>query len=443
MKNTLLSPFALPLLAGLLFVAATHPTPARQANKKAPNLSENKPEALGFSSERLERLHQTMQQEVDRKQLAGIVTILARHGKVVEERTYGKKDMASGAPMTKDTIFRIFSMTKPVTGVAMMILYEEGKWHPSDPVSQYIPEFAHLKVFKGVDQSGNMILEDPVHPPNMRELMTTTAGFTYGFFGTSPVDKMYKDQQVLQSQSLEDMINKLRKIPLLYQPGTRWVYSVSMDIQGYIVEKLSGQSLPDFMRQRIFGPLGMKDTGFFVPKEKRNRFATLYAGDQKGELIADKPGEGLPTDYATEPSMPSGGGGMVSTAEDYLRFAQMLLNDGELDGVRILAPATVQLMTSNHLAPTLMTSEGFFMGPRPGLGWGYDCAVFSDPLQADEVVGKGTFFWLGAADTWFWVDPTNDLIFVGMTQRMLGAGWPNVEALSQPLVYQALLKPRM
>jgi CubicO group peptidase (beta-lactamase class C family) len=443
MKNTLLSPFTLPLLAGLLFVAATHPTPARQANKKAPNLSENKPEALGFSSERLERLHRTMQQEVDRKQLAGIVTILARHGKVVEERTYGKKDMASGAPMTKDTIFRIFSMTKPVTGVAMMILYEEGKWHPSDPVSQYIPEFAHLKVFKGVDQSGNMILEDPVHPPNMRELMTTTAGFTYGFFGTSPVDKMYKDQQVLQSQSLEDMINKLRKIPLLYQPGTRWVYSVSMDIQGYIVEKLSGQSLPDFMRQRIFGPLGMKDTGFFVPKEKRNRFATLYAGDQKGELIADKPGEGLPTDYATEPSMPSGGGGMVSTAEDYLRFAQMLLNDGELDGVRILAPATVQLMTSNHLAPSLMTGEGFFMGPRPGLGWGYDCAVFSDPLQADEVVGKGTFFWLGAADTWFWVDPTNDLIFVGMTQRMLGAGWPNVEALSQPLVYQALLKPRM
>src|SRR6267378_447047 len=372
MKNTLLSHFTLPLLAGLLFVAATHPTEAGQANKKTPNLAENKSEVLGFSSERLERLHATMQREVDQKQLAGVVTILARHGKVVEERTYGKKDIASGAPMTKDTIFRIFSMTKPVTGVAMMILYEEGKWHPSDPVSQYIPEFAHLKVFKGVDQSGNMILEDPVHPPNMRELMTTTAGFTYGFFGTSPVDKMYKDQQVLQSQSLEDMINKLRKIPLLYQPG-----------------------------------------------------------------------EGLPTDYATEPSMPSGGGGMVSTAEDYLRFAQMLLNDGELDGVRILAPATVQLMTSNHLAPTLMTSEGFFMGPRPGLGWGYDCAVFADPLQADEVVGKGTFFWLGAADTWFWVDPANDLIFVGMTQRMLGPGWPNVQALSQPLVYQAFLKPRM
>ena len=443
MKNTRLSRFALSLLAGLLFVAGAHQTQAQQANKKAPDLAENKPEALGFSSER--GLHAAMQREVDQKQLAGIVTILARHGKVVEERTYGKKDLASGAPMTKDTIFRIFSMTKPVTGVAMMILYEEGKWHPLDPVSKYIPEFAHLKVFKGVDQSGNMILEDPVHPPTMHELMTHTAGFTYGFFGNTLVDKMYQDQKVMQSQSLQEMIDKLAKIPLLYQPGTRWVYSVSMDIQGYIVEKLSGQSLPDFMQQDIFGPLGMKDTGFFVPPEKRNRFATLYREDQKGQLAADATAGGVPTDYATQPSMPSGGGGMVSTAQDYLRFAQMLLNGGELDGVRILAPATVQLMTTNHLAPSLMTGE-FSIGPapiRPGMGWGYDCAVYTDPLEADEVVGKGTFFWLGAADTWFWVDPTNDLILVGMTQRMLGPGWPNVEALSQPIVYQALLKPRM
>ena len=218
-----------------------------------------------------------------------------------------------------------------------------------------------------------------------------------------------------------------------------------MDIQGYIVEKVSGQSLPDFMQQHIFGPLGMKDTGFFVPQEKRNRFATLYAENQKGELVANAAISGPATDYATQPSMPSGGGGMVSTAQDYLRFAQMLLNGGELDGVRILAPATVQLMTSNHLAPSLMTGE-FSIGQvimRPGLGWGYDCAVFSDPPQADEVVGRGTFFWIGAADTWFWVDPTNDLIFVGMTQRMFGPGWPNVEALSQPPVYQALVKPRI
>jgi CubicO group peptidase (beta-lactamase class C family) len=445
MKTTRLSRFALSLLAGLLLVAGEPQAQAQQANRKAPDLAGNKPEALGFSSQRLERLHAAMQREVDQRQLAGIVTILARHGKVVEEKTYGKKDLASGAPMTRDTIFRIFSMTKPVTGVAMMILYEEGKWHPSDPVSQYIPEFAHLKVFKGMDQSGKMILEDPVHPPTMRELMNHTAGFTYGLFGGSPIDKMYLSQQVLQSRSLQDMIDKLAKIPLLYQPGTRWVYSVSMDIQGYIVEKLSGQSLPDFMQQHIFGSLGMKDTGFFVPQEKRNRFATLYEENQKGELVANAAISGPATDYATQPSMPSGGGGMVSTAQDYLRFAQMLLNGGELDGARILAPATVQLMTSNHLAPGLLTGE-FSIGQvimRPGLGWGYDCAVFSDPTQADEVVGRGTFFWSGAADTWFWVDPTNDLIFVGMTQRMLGPGWPNVEALSQPPVYQALVKPQM
>jgi CubicO group peptidase (beta-lactamase class C family) len=443
MRNSHLSLFALSLLAGLLLVAGADRIQAQQASSKTPELAGNKPEAFGFSSERLERLHAVIQQEVDGKQLAGIVTILARHGKVVEERTYGKKDIASGAPMTRDTIFRIFSMTKPVTGVAMMILYEQGKWHPLDPVSKYIPEFAHLKVFKGVDESGKMILDDPVHPPTMRELMTHTAGFTYGFFGNTVVDKMYLDEHVWQSKSLQEMIDKLAKIPLLYQPGTRWVYSASMDIQGYIVEKLSGQLLPDFMQQRIFGPLGMKDSGFFVPTEKRNRLATLYASGPNGELVLNQAPTVATDDYATQPSMPGGGGGMVSTAEDYLRFAQMLLDGGELDGVRILAPATVELMTANHLAPNLMTGE-FSIGPeimRPGLGWGYDCAVYTDPREADEVVGKGTFFWLGAADTWFWVDPTNDLVFVGMTQQRIGPGEPNVEALSQPMVYQALVKP--
>lgn len=436
MKNTGFSRFVVALFTGLLFFAGTHAAWAQQANKKAAKPVQNMTESMGFSSERLERLHATLQREVDEKQLAGIVTILARHGKVVEERTYGKKDIASGAPMTKDTIFRIYSMTKPVTGVAMMILFEEGKWHPSDPVSKYIPEFGHLKVFKGVDQSGAMILEDPVHAPTMRELMTHTAGFGYGFFGMNMVDKMYGEQKVLESKSLMEMIDKLAKMPLLYQPGTRWLYSVSMDIQGYIVEKLSGQSLPNFMQQRIFGPLGMKDTGFYVPQEKRSRFATLYGENQKGELEGTKsPLWGSPDDYTTQPPQAMGGAGMVSTAQDYLRFAQMLLNGGELDGLRILAPATVQLMTSNHLAASVML--------EPGLGWGYDCAVFSDPQEADRVVGKGTFYWWGAADTWFWVDPTNDVVFVGMTQRMFGPGLPDVEALSQPAVYQALLNPRM
>jgi CubicO group peptidase (beta-lactamase class C family) len=445
MKTTRLSHRALSVFAVLLFAAGAQKTRGQQPSRAATSSTASKPEALGFSAQRLERLHAVMQREVDEKQLAGIVTLLARHGKVVEFKTYGKKDIASGAPITKDTIFRIFSMTKPVTGVAMMILYEEGKWRPKDPISKFIPEFAHLKVFKGVDQSGKVILEDPVHPPTMAELMTHTAGFTYGVFGNGPVDKMYQDQRVMQSQSLQDMIDKLAKIPLLYQPGTRWVYSASMDIQGYIIEKLSGQPFPDFLQRRVFGPLGMKDTGFFVPKEKWNRFATLYVEGPKGELVADATGGGLAGDYATQPAMPSGGGGLVSTAQDYLRFAQMLLSGGELDGVRILAPATVQLMATNHLPPSLMTGE-FSIGPeviRPGMGWGYDCAVYSDPLQADDVVGKGTFFWFGAADTWFWIDPANDLIFIGMTQRVLGPNEPDVEALTHPVVYQALVKPRM
>jgi CubicO group peptidase (beta-lactamase class C family) len=436
------------IVVGLVLVASAAPrVPAQQAPAKRADVVFVKPESVGFSSERLERLHAVIQQEIDKKKtMAGAVTQLARHGRVVDFQAYGKKDLASGSPMTTDTIFRVFSMTKVVTGVAMMILYEQGKWNPQDPISKYIPEFAHLKVYKGVESNGNMLVEDPAHPPTMHELMTHTAGFTYGLFGNGPVDKAYQSQGVMASKNLQEMIDKLAKIPLLYQPGTKWVYSVSMDIQGYITEKLSGQSLPDFMRDHIFVPLKMKDSGFYIPKEKWDRFATLYGEDASGALVPVLPGSnsGL-GDYKSQPTMPSGGGGMVSTAQDYMRFAQMLLNGGELDGVRILAPATVQLMSSNHLAPSLMTGE-FSIGPetiRPGMGWGYDCAVFTDPATADEIVGKGTFFWLGAADTWFWIDPANDIVFVGMTQHMIGPNQPNVEQITRPTVYQALVKPKM
>ena len=425
-------------LVALFAIALAQPGSA-QSSGNSNLFTANKPDSLGFSPERLERLHVAMQGEVDKNVLAGLVTLLVRHGKVEEERVYGKKDVASGTPMTPDTIFRIYSMTKPVTGVAMMILYEEGKWKPSDPIAKFVPEFAHLKVYKGVDASGNMILEEPVHAPTMRELMTHTAGFTYGFFGDTPVDKLYRDANPLGSTTLEEMVGKLAKLPLLYQPGTKWVYSVSMDIQGYIIEKLSGQSLPDFMQQHIFGPLQMSDTGFYVPKEQRSRFASLYNGDKDGTMIP-VPGDG---GYRTVPGMPSGGGGLVSTAEDYRRFAQMLLNKGELDGVRILSPASVALLSANHLPESLMTGEYSIATQtiRPGMGYGYDCAVFTDPLLADDVAGKGTFFWLGAADTWFWIDPTNDLIFIGMTQRFIGPGQPDVEHVSRPIIYGALIDP--
>ena len=419
---------------------AAHP---QTVAPKALDMTPVKPESVGFSSERLERLHALMQQAVERKQIAGIVTVLARHGKIVDYRTYGVRDMASGAPMTKDTIFRDYSMTKPVTGVAMMILFEEGKWLPSDPISKYIPEFAHLKVFKGVDSDGKMILVDPDHAPTMRELMTHTAGFTYGIFGNTPVDAMYRDKQVLGASNLQEMIDKIAQIPLLYQPGTKWVYSVSMDIQGYIVEKLSGQKLPEFMRDHIYAPLGMRDAGFYVPAEKRSRFATLYETNNDGNLVLTKVGNGGMSDDLTPPGLPSGGGGMVSTAEDYYRFAQMLGNGGELNGARILAPSTVKLMTSNHVPAELLTGQ-FGIGNaviRPGFGWGYNCAVVFDPPEANLPEGKGTFFWDGAAGTWFWVDPTNDVVFIGMIQRLLGPASPNLEYESRPLVYQALVDP--
>lgn len=400
-----------------------------------------KPETVGFSSERLDRLHALIQGEIDQKQLAGAITILARHGKIVDYRTYGQRDLATNAPMTKDVIFRDYSMTKPVTGVAMMILYEEGKWLPTDPISKYIPEFAHLKVFDGVDKSGKMILVDPDHAPTMRELMSHSAGFSYGA-GQTVVDAMYKEQKVTQSANLQEMINKLATIPLNYQPGKGWTYSVSMDIEGYIVEKLSGQTLPDFMRDHIFVPLGMKDAGFFVPQEKRARFATNYHDDPQDQIVVTAAGS-PPTDYTTRPTAPSGGGGLVSTAEDYYRFAQMLANGGELDGVRILAPSTVKLMTSNHLPTNLLTGE-FGIGQhimRPGFGYGYNCAVIFDPPEANLPDGRGTFFWDGAAGTWFWVDPTNDIVFIGMIQRMTSHDNHNLLYRSHATVYQALVDP--
>jgi CubicO group peptidase (beta-lactamase class C family) len=428
--------------------AGTEPTKSAAKNSSgAAELPEVKPESVGFSSERLTRLESAMQTAIDQKQLAGGVTMLVRHGKIAEFKAYGLRDLATGKPTEKDTIFRIFSMTKPVTSTAMMILYEQGKWNPQDPISKYIPEFAQLKVFKGVDSSGNMVTEDPVHAPTMRELMTHTAGFSYGG-GTTPADKMYGEKRVLGSASLQEMIEKLAAIPLLYQPGTRWVYSVSVDIQGYIVEKLSGKSLPDFMRENIFQPLGMRDTGFYVPAEKSERFAALYRWDQEKSALVLGSGSALGIDYSKQPGMASGGGGLVSTARDYSRFAQMLSNGGQLGttaaGVRILGPETVKLMSANHLPPQLMGTDvgmKFWGNLRYGFGYGYDFGVFVDPGLADSPVGKGTFMWDGAAGTWFWIDPLNDIVFVGMVQRLGGGPFVGgMQEIARATVYQALLE---
>jgi CubicO group peptidase (beta-lactamase class C family) len=436
-------------MAGAVLLSAPGPAAAAEkkakAEAKAPALGEMavvSPESEGFSSERLENLHKLIQGEIDEKELAGAITILARHGKVVDYRTYGVKDIATGAPMTKDTIFRDYSMTKPVTGVAMMILYEQGKWLPWDPIAGYVPALAHLKVFAGVNAEGKPIVVDPVHPPTMAELMTHSAGFSYGS-GKTVVDAMYQQAHLMQSENLGEFVDKLGRLPLNYQPGKGWMYSASMDVEGYIIEQLSGQTLPDFMRDHIFEPLGMKDAGFYVPPEKRARFATNYRADAEERLVPAQAGGGLPTDYEKQPSMPSGGGGLVSTAEDYYRFAQMMANSGELDGKRVLAPATVRLMTSNHLAPNLLTGE-FGIGQhimRPGFGYGFNCAVVFDPPEAGLPDGKGTFFWDGAAGTWFWVDPTNDVVFVGMIQRMGGHDNHTLLYKSHAAVYGALVDP--
>jgi CubicO group peptidase (beta-lactamase class C family) len=436
MRTQLWTRFVLPLLAGAVLAGAP------RTKLPLADMVEVKPEVEGFSAQRLQGLHELLQKKVNDKELAGIVTVMARHGKIVDFETYGKKDLSSGAPMTKDSIFRIYSMTKPVTGVAMMILYEQGKWVPTDPIAKYIPEFAHLKVFNGMDANGQPILEDPVHAPTMAELMSHTAGFTYGYFGATPVDKMYRDARILTEANLQEFINKLAKMPLLYQPGTKWVYSVSVDIQGYIVEKLTGKPLGEFMRENIFDPLGMKDTSFHVDETKRSRFATLYSFSN-GQLTASNGGN-VAMDYSKEPTMPSGGGGLTSTAQDYLRFCQMLLNNGELEGKRILAPSSVALMRTNRLSPAIMNAEGqgiAFAHISPGYGFGYDFAVFTDPAFIGSTVGKGTYTWAGAAGTWFWIDPTNDVIFVGMIQRLIAPGSPDMDTLTHQVVYQALLHP--
>jgi CubicO group peptidase (beta-lactamase class C family) len=420
-------------LAALIIVTAAH--------AQTREFAQVKPEAVGFSSERLHRIDDAMQATIDSKTLAGMVTVLARHGKIVEFKTYGQQDIASATPMQKDSIFRIYSMTKPTIGVAMMILYEEGKWRPSDPIAKFLPELANVQVYAGADADGKMILEKPKHAPTIGELMSHNAGFTYGLFGNTPVDNLYKKSNPLEGNSLKDFIDRLASIPLLYQPGEAWVYSVSVDVQGLLIERMSGKSLPEFMQQRVFGPLGMKDTGFSVPQEKLNRVATIYTTGPGGIVpIARDP------QITQTPGLASGGGGLYSTATDYLRFTQMLLNNGELNGVRILAPSSVQLMRTNHL-PEQVTSKGTFgigfYKMQPGFGFGYDVAVVEDPVRLGSTTGQGSFLWDGVAGTWFWVDPTNDVIFIGMIQRMLlGGGVPNLEDLSRSLVYQALVDPK-
>ena len=382
------------------------------------------PESVGFSVDGLNALTRTMRGLVDDGKLAGVTTLVARHGRVVQFDAYGVRDLDSRAPVEKDTIFRIASMTKPIVGVAMMMLWEEGKWALDDPVSKHIPQFAGLKV---ATPEGEV---PQTRPMTMRQLMSHTAGFD--------ASAGYADDN-LRAGNLQDMIEKLARLPLAFQPGTEWRYGPSVDIQGYVVEKLSGKTLDVFLRQRIFEPLRMTDTGFWVDRSKAGRATRVFTYNE-GKTLITAPNQ-VRGDLTEKPAFLSGSGGLNSTTEDYFRFSQMLLDGGQANGRRLLKASTVELMYKNVLEPGVTIGR-----TAVGLGFGMDFAIVLDPKAADTPEGKNTYYWGGAFGTWFWIDPTNDVIVVGMIQNTNGSqansGTPQVRPLSRRLVYEALVDTR-
>jgi CubicO group peptidase (beta-lactamase class C family) len=404
-----------------------------QADGPARDLATAKPADVGMSAEGLDKLKAAMQGMVDSGELAGIVTVVARHGKIVQFETFGKQDIEADIPMAKDTIMRIYSMTKPIAGVALMTLYDQGKFKLEDPVEKYIPELKGLKVAKADGPDGNPVVEDAVHPMTIRELVSHTGGLTYGFFSRSQVDTLYQKANILDRNStLKEFVTKLGKIPLRQQPGTLWHYSVSVDVQGYLVEVLSGKPFDVYLKETIFDPLGMKDTAFWVPPEKAARLSPLYVPDKDGKLVSQGKDE-----YTTEPKFFSGGGGLVGTAMDYTRFAQMLLNGGELDGKRILKPETVKLMHTNQL-PSNIPEINPMIG-NPGNTFGIDFAIVERPDgTADHALAKSEYWWYGVGGTWFGINPEQDLIVVGMIQSRGGGASRKARITSKSLAYQAI-----
>lgn len=381
--------------------------------------------SAGFSAAGVAALNAEMHALVDQQKLAGVVTLLARKGKVVNLDAYGKQDISAPAPMAPDSIFRIASMTKPICGVAMMQLREQGKWKLDDPVARHIPQFAGLKV-KAADGT----LVEQATPMTMAQLMSHTAGF-----GTSAV---YTDAG-LGASDLQGMIDKLAALPLASQPGTDWAYGPVVNIQGYLVEKMSGMDLADYLQEHIFTPLKMPDTQFWVDPAKTARVVRIHTYAE-GKLVT----AGEPRIQTTKPRFLAGSGGLSSTASDYFRFCQALLNGGELDGARILKPETVKLMRKSVLRPGVGVD---LYGPvQKGVGFGMDFAVHETPAISGLAQGQDSYWWGGAFGTWFWIDPTNDIVFVGMIQNLSGSvpggGTPAVRDISPRAVYAALTEKR-
>jgi CubicO group peptidase (beta-lactamase class C family) len=402
-----------------------------------------RPEEVGLSSERLARIDQHLKQRyLEPRKIAGALTLVARRGRVAYVAPAGMMDLERDKPMTEDTIFRIYSMTKPITSVALMSLYEEGHFQLEDPVRRWIPEWRNLRVYAAGNYP-SFLTTPTARPMTVRDLLTHTSGLTYGFMERTNVDRAYRRLAIgdRDRSTLPEMIEKLAEIPLEFSPGTAWNYSVSTDVCGYLVERISGLRFDEFLRVRIFEPLGMVDTGFTVPPEKLDRFAACYErGPGKVLRLQDDPET---SGYAKPRRFLSGGGGLVSTAADYLRFCQMLLNRAELEGARILGRKTIELMTLNHLPGgrdlgALALGGGFSETRYEGVGFGLGFSVNLDLARSQLIGSVGEYAWGGAASTVFWIDPSEDLIVIFLTQFLPSTTF-NFRGQLKTLIYPALI----
>ena len=363
------------------------------------------PENVGLSAPGLARIGRVLQGEIDRGRVPGAVTLVARRGQLAYFESFGKRDPANGAPMQRDTIFRIYSMTKPIVSVATMMLLEEGRFLLSDPVSKFLPELGAVKV--AVARGAEIDRVAAERPITIQDLLRHTSGLTYEFRGNGPVHKMYMAARIYsRDQTNADQVAALAKLPLQHQPGTTWEYSRSTDVLGRLIEVLSGVSLGEFLKERILNPLGMIDTAFHVPAASLGRLAEGFAKDPDT-------GSGVQlVNVKDAPRFESGGGGLVSTTADYARFLQMMLNFGRLDGIRYLSRKTIELMTADHLGPITGAPDLLL----PGYGFGLGFAVRLQPGISHVPGSVGQYFWGGLAGTTFWVDPAEELFAIMMIQ---------------------------
>lgn len=407
----------------LLLFATTCVTPSARTVK----YSVIAPESVDLSSEHLEEITKKLEDDVAKGMIPGAVVLVARKGEIAYLISTGYQNKKTGIPMSRDSIFRIYSMTKPIVTVAVLMLYEEGKLKLSDPLFKYLPEFKNMKVGVEIIDKETGDIEKFITVPAKRQitiqdLLTHTSGFTYGFIGTSSVKQMYLKAGILNTnQTLAEFVNKLSKIPLFFQPGTKWDYSRSTDVLGRVVEVVSGMTLDRFLEEMIFRPLGMKDSGFYVKKEDIARLT---------EPVNIPPV--LLTNATALPKMLSGGGGLVSTVDDYYRFLHMLLNGGEIDGRRILKKETVTLMTGDHLGTLSKRTDPFY---RPGKGYGFGIGFAVRKEHKGWKEGSvGDYWWGGFAGTYFWVDPKEELITIFMIQN------PSLREHYRPLMRDLVYK---